>query len=288
MSAHATDPALKDEEGVDLDSSMEGAGPEDEIAMVEPVPSYEWVHRLGPDTHIWLVKEKCFAQITAPIMPSPNNARMWLVPLRWNSDPTVRWEVDLDGCGYDGSQLLQPVFGWEANQTLGVMEGQDPIEFLNNLYHVVAWLVEELTDKPFPGFQHGLPEPMRTAMINRPVRLAEARGTRSMPTKQDALEAGADSVIAGARNLTGMPQFVQAYRNRTPLPASAKLRTPSSTRGQQVKLPPTPAANMAEHPEIEVPYGRQVTAEEVAASKTGAEKKAIPSDGDDDTYRVTE
>jgi hypothetical protein len=284
MSAHATDPALKDEEGHDLDSSMEGAGPEDEIMMVEPVPAYEWIHRLGPDTHIWLVKEKCFAQVTAPIVPSPNSARMWLVPLRWNSDPTVRWEMDLDGCGYDGSQLLQPVFGWEANQTLGVMEGHDPIEFLNNVYQVMAWLVEELTDKPFPGFQHGLPEPMRTAMITRPVRLAEAMGTRSLPTKAD-VEAGADAVIMGARHIDRMPQFVQAYRSRTPLPASAKLRTPSSTQNQQVKLPPTPAANMAEHPEIAVPHEVPVTASQVAESK----KKAIPSDGDDaDGYRVTE
>ena len=289
MMPTASDPAMKDEEGLDMDSSMEGQMTEDQL-MLEPIPACEWIQCLGPDTMVWLVKEQCVARISCGVqLHQPG--RMVLMSLQVNNEPSVSWEMDLFGRGHDGSQLIQPIFGWQANMTMGAMEGHDPIEFINNMYETMAYLYEQLHDRPFPGFQHGLPPEIKNETITRPVRLQEARGTRNLSNEAPAtpIEAGVDSVISGVTRTNHMPQFVRAYRSRTPMPQ--QLRVP---------LPPTPKANMAAHPEIAVPHEVGVTPAQVAASK-GAEKKSsrwagdpnqtvdLPeAGGDDDAYRVTE
>lgn len=78
-------------------------------------PPKNWVNRLQADDQIWLVKERRHAFVSFPFeRPRPGYSTGRLVFRRVIDQylqPNEVWFVSSDGCGIDGSLLMQPLQG---------------------------------------------------------------------------------------------------------------------------------------------------------------------------------
>ena len=218
------------------------------VTIIDPLPDRAWVCDLLPDVVVWLVKEARPAFVVLPIVMLEEPGQFRLHMQDCQNGQILPWDMDLMGRGRDGSQLISPCNNWEPSSADQV-DGVPIIDSVHHQYDLLAWLYEQFTDKPFPGFRHGqLPE-VAEAALTRNLRRSEARANKTLP-----------KVVRD---------------NLSPL-----------------DLRETPPENMAEHPDLPVPYEvspGEMTEEVVATSGEpigNREARGEATDGDDGTYRV--
>jgi hypothetical protein len=189
------------------------------VTIVDPVPDRPWICDLLPDNVVWLVKENQPAIVVLSMIMLEDMPGIFRLHMQHGvTGQILPWDMCLHGRGIDGSQLIAPCNNWVPSNA-DVIDGTPIIDAVHHMYDVMAYMWEQMYDKPFPGFQHGQIPDVADAALSRNIRRSQFRSDLCMPKP-------------GKKTL---PQIVR------------ERLSPLDTRE-------TPEANKQSHPDLPVPY----------------------------------
>lgn len=82
------------------------------------MPDDEWLARVPSGNFVYLVKERCFAEVEWPYDPPGPRHVCGRVGLRFNATRRDTWFIRSNGQGIDGTQCLMPVMGQVPDEPL--------------------------------------------------------------------------------------------------------------------------------------------------------------------------